>query len=165
MQHTDNTENKAWYQHFWVWFIVVIPLLSMVLSFNMLYLATSTQDSLVVDDYYKQGKSINADLARQTRAHTLGVVAQLRVNDKQLVLDLASQQPLQLGALQLLFYHPTLSDRDFAINLLKDGQGQFRARLEHAISGKWRVTLQPLDKEWRLQRELALPNSSAIRFE
>ena len=50
------TDKKKWYKQFWPWFLITIPVCSMILSFNMLRFAFDGQDAMVVDDYYKQGK-------------------------------------------------------------------------------------------------------------
>ncbi len=52
--------NTPWYKQFWPWFLIAVPLITLVMGGVLLKLAISTEDSLVVDDYYKEGKAINA---------------------------------------------------------------------------------------------------------
>jgi hypothetical protein len=55
---------KIWYKQFWPWFLIVVPLTSMVLSFSMLRLAFTGEDSMVIDDYYKEGRGINLKIQK-----------------------------------------------------------------------------------------------------
>lgn len=56
---TITTDIKPWYRYGWPWFLMSFPAMAVVLGFHLLYLAMNTNNSLVVDDYYKQGKGIN----------------------------------------------------------------------------------------------------------
>ena len=57
--------HDPWYKQFWPWFFILVPVITLMMGGLMLYLAINTQDSLVVDDYYKEGRTINASLARE----------------------------------------------------------------------------------------------------
>jgi uncharacterized protein len=63
-----------------VWFIIAIPLTSVFTGFTMLYLAESTKDGMVVDDYYRKGKEINMLLARDQAAARYGLRGELRLD-------------------------------------------------------------------------------------
>ena len=52
--------NRPWYKEFWPWFLIAVPIITLIMGGVLLKLAISTEDSLVVDDYYKEGKAINA---------------------------------------------------------------------------------------------------------
>ena len=75
MQH--KAEKRHWYKQFWPWFLIAFPLSSMVLSFTMMKLAFTGKDSLVIDDYYKEGRSINLDLHKFQEAKVRDIEAQL----------------------------------------------------------------------------------------
>jgi uncharacterized protein len=158
------TPRQTWYTQFWPWFLIVVPAISVVLSLTMLTLAINTEDSPVVDDYYKQGKAINLDLARQENAATLGISTQLTINDNQVALRFLHSEPESGEALELAFYHATLIEQDFVLLLTRDAVGNYRASHSLAITGKWHVVLQPLDKSWKIQHPLTLPRQQAIDF-
>ena len=59
---------KPWYREPWVWLMIALPASAVVGGIITIYLAVSTSDGLVVDDYYKRGKAINLDLRLVVRA-------------------------------------------------------------------------------------------------
>lgn len=154
--------NTPWYKQFWPWFLISIPLLSIVLSFTMLHLAANTEDSMVIDDYYKEGKAINMRLKALERARQLGIVAQLEIDEHSVRLRFEEGKPQNGAALSLAFHHATLADKDFDLLLTQDANGHYRASLPAPISGKWKLTLTPFDKHWKVQQDIGLPQASPI---
>jgi hypothetical protein len=71
------TDTRPWYAEPWVWLIIAIPLTAVIVGMITIYLAVSTSDGLVVDDYYKRGKAINVDLARDRAAARYELRAQI----------------------------------------------------------------------------------------
>lgn len=63
-----------WYQEPWAWFVIAIPLGTIVVCAVLMTIATTTSDGLVTDDYYKRGLQINKALDREARATELGLV-------------------------------------------------------------------------------------------
>jgi len=156
--------NKPWYRQFWPWFLIAIPLASMVLSINMLRLALNSEDSLVKDDYYKQGKAINFSLKKIKMAKTLGLQTQLKVNPQGVELIFTQGQVESGAALELNFYHVTQKHKDQLLSLTKDASGIYRAPLEQALIGKWQVSLEPYDKKWKILQSITLPQQQSISF-
>jgi hypothetical protein len=156
----NNPENKVWYKQFWPWFLIIVPLTSMVVSFTMMNFAFTTQDSMVVDDYYKEGKGINVKLQAIERAKALNIQADVRVTNDAIEVSFASGQNIDGQALVVDFYHSTQEHKDFSVNVFKDAQNVYRAPIENATNGKWRVSLHPMDESWKLQKQISLPNQS-----
>ena len=71
IQHADAANadvEKPWYRQFWPWFLIALPAISVVAGLSTLTIAVLNQDSLVRDDWYKDGKAINQSLARDDAA-------------------------------------------------------------------------------------------------
>lgn len=158
------SDTSPWYKQFWPWFIITIPLISIILSVTMLNLAINTEDSLVIDDYYKEGKAINMELSKVQEARVRNIETSLLVVDDKITLTFNSGAPASGEALALQFYHSTLQTNDFSILLTRDASGIYRATAEKNISGKWTITLSPLDESWKVVNELAFPKSSPSVF-
>jgi hypothetical protein len=77
--HADRPreDTEPWYRQFWPWFIIALPATAVVAGLITLYIATVNRDTLVRDDYYKEGLALNQDLARSRRAADLGITAEL----------------------------------------------------------------------------------------
>lgn len=160
----QSSSPTPWYKQFWPWFLVAIPVSSFIVAFVLVHYAVNTSDSLVDDDYYKEGKVINMNLARFNQAKKLNIDTLLTINDSKLAIEFVSGKPATGEALQLHFQHTTLNNKDFDLLATMDATGIYRANYSHPIEGKWRVSLQPMDKSWKIQQIIGLPRTQAIRF-
>ena len=70
---------KVWYKQFWPWFLIIVPITSMVLSFSMMGLAFNGEDSMVIDDYYKEGRAINLKIQKFEQAKKLNISTKTQV--------------------------------------------------------------------------------------
>ena len=74
----EQTDVRPWYRQFWPSFIMALPLAAVIAGLTTVAIAVTHQDSVVRDDWYTEGKSINQDIARDSRATTLGINADIR---------------------------------------------------------------------------------------
>ena len=88
-----------WYKQFWPWFLITIPVISMILSITMLNLALNTEDSLVIDDYYKEGRGINLELTKVQEAKVQGISTRITFNNKRVSLEFNTGAPQSAQAL------------------------------------------------------------------
>jgi hypothetical protein len=158
------TPQKVWYKQFWPWFLIAVPFTSMILSLSMLRFAFNGEDSMVVDDYYKQGKGINVNLQKIEMAKSLNLKAQLLVRENSVELIFTHGELSSGAALNLNFYHVTQENKDTSITLLKDAKGTYRGLIDADLSGKWQVSLQPHDQQWKIQQTISFPQSGPISF-
>ncbi|QLE85587.1 MULTISPECIES: FixH family protein [Shewanella] len=150
---------QPWYKQFWPWFLIVLPLIAVVASFNLLYLAIENRDSLVSEDYYKDGKRINMDLRAIKQAKQLGMQYELLVDDNKLTLTQHGGEAY-LAALTVQFFHPTIKERDFNQVVTADGNQQYQIALEQPLTGAWDVRIEGFDKSWRIQKRLEIRDDS-----
>ncbi|WP_068376157.1 FixH family protein [Paraglaciecola hydrolytica] len=157
-------EKSPWYKQFWPWFLIVIPLSSMVLSFTMLHLAFDSEDSIVQDDYYNEGRSINLDLHKVEQARVRNIETYMKFSADSVQIEVVQGDVGDGSALILDFFHSTQNFKDFKVTLLKDANGIYRGNIEQAIDGKWRISLHPHDNSWKIQQVVYLPQSKALLF-
>lgn len=161
MQEKDT---KPWYKQFWPWFLIAIPCSSMIVGSFVLRFAYDGTNTMVVDDYYKEGRAINAQLDKIERAIELGIATQLNVQQGNIVLEFLNNAPTGGEALKLDFFHVTLADRDFDVLLTRDANGLYRSNVDKPIQGKWRLRLMPLNESWKVQKTVNLPQAEAFAF-
>ena len=77
---------QAWHNQFWPWFLIILPLCAVFASVNLMLLAIENKDSLVSEDYYKDGKAINMDLRKIKHAKQLGLQFELQLSDDEITL-------------------------------------------------------------------------------
>ncbi|MBT1449639.1 FixH family protein [Glaciecola sp. XM2] len=161
MQEQDT---QPWYKQFWPWFLIAIPLSSVIVGSFVLRFATDGTNTLVVDDYYKEGKAINARLDKIERARELGITTLLDVQPGNIALEFVTSAPDSGEALKLDFFHVTLADKDFDVLLTRDANGVYRTSIDYPIQGKWRLRLMPMDESWKVQDTVNLPQARAFKF-
>ena len=165
-------KNAAWYTQYWPWILICLPGSVVVASIITIVIAVQGADSLVSDDYYKQGKLINQDLTKIEYAKKIGLSGGLSVKDNALLLNVnAKEQGIKMPpVVKMFFIHPTSADKDLSITLIEIAQknpdesarnlsayytSQKNTELIKSLSkGAWYVRLQPLDKNWQLNGKI-----------
>lgn len=167
---------EPWYRQFWPWFLIVLPGSVVVASFFMLYLAIKHADTLVSDNYYRDGLALNQVLSQDARARELALSAQLVFNIEQGVLTInfigtgKSWIP-RSETLTLLLLHPTDAGADHMISVSAGGEGRYRGRLPSLPKHRFYLRLLPgkisdgeeiKSAKWRLNGEIDLSSASRV---
>jgi hypothetical protein len=143
------------------------PAASVVAGMVMLWLAITSYDGLISDDYYRQGLAINKTLRRDDRAFELSYRARLQLSEDssrvRVFFAAAQDEPLPT-TLQLRLAHPTRSGRDQTAVLHAYAPGQYEAQLIPPEGGRWRATIEDINGTWRLAQTWHLPHDRAIDF-
>ena len=142
--------SKPWYREPWPWILMAGPAAVIVAGAITLWLAVSTSDGLVADDYYKRGIAINHDLKRDQRAAQRGIEARVTRERARLRVELAGAAPEALFA-QLV--HATRAGYDQRLRLARVAQGVYESELPPLPPGHWRLILQEPGGEWRIVME------------
>lgn len=145
--------SKPWYKEPWPWLLASMPLTAVVAGGFTLWFAITTDDGLVVDDYYKQGKAINQTKERDRLAQSMGISAQLLPEGTVLKLQLEGRLQTSPGKLTLQILHPTRSGDDHTVILDWDGSA-YAGSLPQLVGSHYRAQLTPEFGEWRLTGQL-----------
>ncbi|GGP75448.1 FixH family protein [Shewanella ulleungensis] len=149
------SNQPPWYKQFWPWFLIVLPMCAVIASLTTLKIALDNSDSLVAEEYYKEGKGINMDLRKIKYAQQIGMKFLVKVTDQELQI---TQQggPEYRAALNVRFYHPTIEANDFSLNATADANYVYRIPLDAAIKGPWEVRIEGFDAKWRIQQRIEI---------
>jgi hypothetical protein len=175
----QTTRGAPWYRCFWPWFIVVLLATAVTASISTVVIAVSGSDSLVRDDYFRDGVAINRRLAREATASRMGIGAELRFDAMtgDLQLQLHGVETEGLETLDLALSHPTQAERDLEVTLRRGADDVFRAALDTPLQGRWYVSLSPsvpqsasreaadagtMESRWRLTETIALSSNRPI---
>jgi hypothetical protein len=156
---TARKPKLPWYRELWVWLLIALPLTAVIGSMITIYLAVSTADGLVVDDYYKRGKAINMDLARDAAAarYQLKASIDLDLRDNYMRLQLENSAADFPETLTFSLLHPTQAGYDQVITLQHVGDGVYSGRIGETARGKWYLQLEADD--WRLSGSMQIPQT------
>ena len=161
------TAVEPWYRHRWPWLLMAGPLAVVVAGVFTAYLAVSSNDGLVDDDYYKHGLAVNKLGERDRRAAELGLQAEVmqRGDGAQLRLLLRSAPDVALpGELVLRLAHPTRGGADQRVVLHADGGGLYSGQLAAPLTGRWHLALEDDRQQWRLTGTWRIEQNDSLRL-
>jgi uncharacterized protein len=142
--------NLPWYREPWPWILMAGPAAVLVAGVATFWIAASTADGLVADDYYKRGLAINQVLAREDNARRLGIRARIEAAHGRLRVALSGAAPEAIFA-QLA--HATRAGFDQRLRLARAAPGVYEAELPPLAPGRWRIVLEDPRREWRVVQE------------
>ena len=156
-------DTKPWYKQLWPWILIAIPVVTAIKAVHTIVVMQQHSPDLVVDDYYKAGRAINMQLAKYREAALRNLDAHVLVAGNRAVVRFAENTVLD-GTVHLDFYHPTLAERDFALDAERSGELLYVATLPVTPSGKWQLVVSDASKDWKLRATLELLASNEIKL-
>lgn len=142
-----------WYRHRWPWLLMAGPAAVVVAGAVTAWLAISTSDGLVADDYYKRGLLVNQSLERSDWAARAGLAARVELEAGRVSVRLAGLQDPP-ASLRLAFVHPTRGGSDVQVTVEHRGDGLYSANMPAIASGRWRIALEA--ERWRVTGDVAV---------
>lgn len=153
-----------WYRQFWPWFIIALPTVAVIASIATVVIAFTKADSLVNDNYYKDGLAINQQLAQDHTAQQLGLQAAIRLDltSGELLLDLSGDLNLP-EQLEMLLIHPVDASLDYRLTLNHVAASRYRTDLPRLLPIRYHLRLQPVHGgDWRLNGSLDIKENNHI---
>lgn len=154
-----------WYSEPWPWLLMAGPVTVIVAGIATIWIAVTSSDGLVVDDYYKAGLAINQTLARSALAVARGYRAEAVVQGegRSLSLRLVTTAAAPLPeTLQLRITHPTRAGRDGLVLLRQRSPGVYVGVMPALMTGRWILLLEDLQSSWRLGGAVSVPAQTAF---
>lgn len=154
------TTAKPWYREPWPWLLMLGPFVVVVAAIYTAWLAISTSDGLVTEDYYKKGLTVNQTIASSERAKALGLAVTLRVTQDGLAFRLTAVDATFKAppVLRVTLSHPTRAGLDQTQLFVLAGD-TYSGKLRLPASGHWLVLVEDESKSWRLMGNVVLPSS------
>ena len=152
MAGTMTAPQPPWYRQLWPWLLMLMPATALVGGVITFWLAATTNNSMVVDDYYREGRAINLQLARDRAAQSMGLSASLARAAGSAELRLASSASAPLPPfVNVRVLHATRAELDRTLTLAAEGGGVYRSRQQELPEqGRWNVSIEDPDRTWRL---------------
>lgn len=146
-----NTQVTPWYRQRWPWLLMLMPAIAVLAGFVTLWLALSTNNAMVVDDYYREGKAINLELARDREAQVRGLGAVLATEAGAVTVHLETGSGALPPALHLRVIHATRAELDRAYRLVRIAPGVYAdPSASLPAPGRWQVLIEDPERSWRL---------------
>ena len=139
-----------WYRQLWPWLLISGPATVLVAGAVTMWLAVTTADGLVAEDYYKRGLAINKRLALEDAARALGLSASVALMRDKIRIELKGAAP---DVLLVHLAHATRAGYDLRLRLVPVTPGVYEAGLASLPRGHWRVVIEDPRGTWRIARE------------
>lgn len=146
------TRHKPWYREPWPWILMAGPAATIAAGAVTIWLAVSTADGLVADDYYRRGLAINQEIRRDQAALERGIAVAIERRDGVLRVRLAGRGAAP-EALFAQLAHATRAGHDQRLRLARVAPGLYEAELPVLPAGRWRLVLEDPRREWRVVKE------------
>ncbi len=160
----DTSRATPWYRQRWPWLLIAGPATVVVAALFTAWLAASTDDGVIADDYYKRGLLVNKELDRTARAAALGLSATLRVTAE----GAATLELHGVGdgaappSVRLLLAHPTRAGQDRSVAMTRGPNGVYVGTIGSPPAGRWLVTVET--DSWRLPTVQATEGLAEVRI-
>ena len=144
-----------WYREPLVWMVIAIPFSAVIMGAVTLFLAISTYDGMVSDDYYEQGLRINRLMERDALAEHSGLSAVVSMGATGGVIEVGLDGDARFEApevVNLRLFHATRPGLDLHIALRRIAAGRYLAGRPDLALGRWYLQLDA--DGWRLKGEL-----------
>lgn len=159
----SGTVATPWYRERWPWLLMAGPFIVVVASMITLWIAMSTSDGLVTEDYYRKGLAANQTIARSNQAEAFGLKAGVLVAEGRTEIRLFADSPLfrPPAALHVTISHPTRAGLD-QTQVLPAQDGVYIGQFRLPTTGHWIVLIEDDIQTWRLMGNVVLPASREI---
>ena len=149
-----------------VWLVIFFPSLAVVAGTITIIIAMNTEDSLVVDEYYKKGLAINEVIKYDEQAKQLGLSAFVDANSQsgEILVSLSSESNVELPPeITFKLIHRTRSGLDQTTVLQRKGDtADYRGYLKPPIiEGRWTVQVIA-EQQWRLRQSFTTKSAEHI---
>ena len=160
----DGNPTRPWYREPWTWFLISLPATAVIAGFVTYWLAATTDDGLVVDDYYKQGLAVNQVIARDRLAAQLGLRAEVSLADGLVSINLQAASGRLPEIILVSLIHPTRAGEDQVLKLAGHN-GTYGGALAQMAPGHWQISIEDESRSWRMNGTADLPAETTIRIE
>jgi hypothetical protein len=142
---------QPWYREPWPWFLMLGPAVVVVAGFATMAVAFRTNDTLVADDYYREGLGINRTMSREEHAGDLHLAARVLFNeDRRRVHVMLSAVDPAPKTLRLTLLHGARASDDQVITLGAIAPGFYAGTLREPPAGGWQLRLEDEEGTWRI---------------
>ena len=118
-------------------------------------IASRHKDTMVSDQFRKEGLAIQHDPARDLAAARIGAEASVSIESQRLAVTLKLGAAEPPGALVALLSHATRAELDRLVVLSREADGRYVAILQELPAGHWYLELSPRDRSWRLRGDFS----------
>lgn len=158
------TSIRPWYKEPYVWMLIGIPTSSVLICTLLITLAVNKKDSLVRDNYYKDGLAINQELEWDRKAVALDLRLQVSVTDNLAEIKILNTRKELPNTLSLKLSHPTLVGKDRDSMLQLTANKTYQGFIEETESTRFYIQIESLEQSWRVRGEVYISQGTPLEL-
>ena len=158
------SETRPWYKEPFVWMLIGVPLSSVIVGSFFIFLAASSKDSLVRDNYYKDGLAINQLLQWEKKAKTLDIKLSFKIEGNNASVSILNSRQTYPNTLTLKLSHPTLKERDRDAFLQHSKDGQYIGFIESIENGRFYIMIESPEQVWRVKENIEVIQGKVLEL-
>lgn len=157
-------KKTPWHSEPMVWLLIALPLTAVIASGVTIWLAVKNADSLVNEDYVKEGLAVRQVVDLDRRAAELDARADVHAEPGLLTVRLDGQFATPPERLVLTLVHPAEPSQDQVLLLETSGDREYSTRYAAIPAGKRLLELTPADRAWRITGQWQAPFTGSTRL-
>jgi hypothetical protein len=155
-------QRSPWYREPWPWILITGPLVVVIAGLTTAWIAYTRGDTVISEDYYRQGLAVQQTLVSSDNARAHGLTAGVKMTaDGNVRLSLAARDRdfVPPAAIRMTLSHPTRAGLDQTA-VLQRGVNGYAGQLHLPQSGHWLLLIESSGTEtdgWRILGKVILP--------
>ncbi len=159
MQTEAASKSRPWYKEPYVWMLIGFPASSVIVCSILLTLAVNTKDTLVRDNYYKDGLAMNQEFKWDHKARNMDIRVELITEGNAARLNIVNSRLDMPTTLQVKFSHPTLQSKDRDAFLQRiPGSKSYQGFIDEIVEGRYYIQVESSEQSWRIRSEKFIKN-------
>lgn len=149
---------RPWYKEPYVWMLIGIPLSSVIVGTFFITISVINKDTLVRDNYYKDGLAYNQELQWDKKAKALDIRLEMQVNGNELHLQVINSRQVLPNTLKVTLGHPTIPTKDRESHLQLTTDKRYIGFIEPTEDGRYYLLIESLEQQWRIRNDIWVKN-------
>lgn len=161
--HSDNEEARPWYKEPYVWMLIAFPASTVIAGIIFISQAVTTKDSLVNDNYYKDGLAINQELAWDKKAKTNDIKGNMTFSSDEATFEVTNTRLVLPSFLKVYLSHPTLEEFDQELMLQKIPNSRLYKGLTNSTAkGRFYMRIESPEQQWRIRTDIFIETGKTL---
>jgi len=155
-------EQRPWYKEPYVWMLIGFPLSSVIVGIFFITTAVVNKDTLVRDNYYKDGLAYNSEVQWDKKAVEMDIRLELKVTGNDLSIQIVNSRLNPPTTLKVSLGHPTIPEKDRVSLLQLKENNSFLGFVEKMEDGRYYLLVECPEQEWRIRKDIQVKNGATL---
>lgn len=145
---------RPWYKEPYVWMLIGIPLTSVIVGSFFITLSIQNKDTLVRDNYYKDGLAYNQELQWDKKAKSLDIRLELTITGNDLRINILNSRQVPPDTLKVTLGHPTIPEKDRESHVQLTQDKSYIGFVDATEDGRYYLLIESAEQEWRIRKDI-----------